>query len=328
MRDLRLVTGSTGLIGRYLVERLLAGGSEVRVLARDPGRLPVEWRDRVEIALGDLRDPAALASAVRGVSLVYHLAALARAWSRDPDEFAAINVRGVATLLREARAAGVRRVVHVSTILTLPPWRPAAVRGTALRPTAYESTKKEGERLVEQFVAQGGDAVIVHPTRVYGPGPLTDANGVLLAVARHLEGRLPFRLADRDVLANYVHADDVAQALVLAGERGVAGGRYLAAGENASWAGVLALARQLAGIERRLWPLPARLALALGWLGEVWGRLGGTPSLTRGWIRSFLEDRRVDVGPTVAALGYRPRPLAQGLEETITWLRQAERFRW
>jgi nucleoside-diphosphate-sugar epimerase len=67
--------------------------------------------------------------------------------------------------------------------------------------------------------------------------------------------------------------------------------------------------------------LPAGAALATARAAELWGRLGGTAFITPGWVRVFLEDRRVDLEPERRALGYRPRLLRQGLAETIAWLR-------
>jgi nucleoside-diphosphate-sugar epimerase len=320
-----LVTGGTGFIGAYLVRQLVAAGVRVRVLARRPAALDPALRGLVETVCGDVRDPGAIDRAVPGAHTVLHLAACARAWSRDPDEFTSVNVRAVESLLDAATRAGVERLVHVSTVLTLPPFQPAPVNGAASRPTPYELTKRAGERLVESYAAQGRHAVIVHPTRVYGPGPLTDANAVSKVVSLYLSGRFRVRLADRDVLANYVHAADVATGIRLAAERGRAGAHYLLGGENRSFRDFLALVGELGGVRRRVMALPMPAALGVAHVAEWWGRLGGAAPLTPGWVRVFLEDRRGDIGPAQADLGYAPRPLRTGLTETIAWLAQRHR---
>src|SRR2546427_596110 len=157
--------------------------------------------------------PIPVVAAVRGAETVLHLAACARAWARDPAEFTAVNVHTVERLLESAHAAGVSRLVHVSTMLTLPPGRPAPLDGLAARPTPYEESKRAGERLVESYAAAGRHAVIVHPTRVYGSGPCNDANAVTRVIALYLRGRFRVRLDDGDVLASYVHAADVADGI-------------------------------------------------------------------------------------------------------------------
>jgi len=197
MNGLTLVTGATGFIGRYLVRRLLRDDVPVRVLVRNPARLDTVVTQRLEAVQGDMRDGEAIATATSGAKQVLHLAACARAWSRDPDEFRAVNLRATQRLLEAAHRAGVERLVHVSTVLALPPFQPASVNGKARRLTAYEETKMAADRLVEDNAGDRLDTVIVHPTRVYGPGPLNDANGVTRVVAMYLAGRV----AGKDALA-------------------------------------------------------------------------------------------------------------------------------
>jgi len=313
MSGLALVTGATGLIGRHLVEQLLAQGRAVRVLARAPERLG-QTRARCEVLTGGL-DRASLDRAVQGADLVFHLAACARAWSRNPDEFAEVNVRAVGHLLEASRAARVRRLVHVSTVLALPAFQ------ARVRSIPYVETKLRGEALVNAYVASGGDAVIAHPTRVYGPGPLNDANGVTRLVAQCLTGPVVFTLDDAGVQANYVHAADVAAGLLLAAERGAPGAHVLLGGENSSVGDLLALVARIGRVRTRVVALPRTAALAVAHASLLWGRLGGTALITPAWVRTYLDDQRVDVGETCRTLGYRPRPLARGLEETIQWLR-------
>lgn len=320
MSGVTLVTGATGFIGRYVVRQLLDRGRAVRVLVRRPEALPEPARQQVEVVAGDVRDEAALARAVRGAHTILHLAACAKAWSRDPQEFLAVNVQAVGNLLQLAEAEGVERLVHVSTILTLPPYRPASINGRSQDLTPYELSKRIGERLVEVYAASGQHAAIVHPTRVYGPGPLHDANGVTWAVALYLRGRLRFRLADDDALGSYVHAEDVASGIILAAERGRPGAHYVLGGENASFRGLLDMVAGLAGTRRRVVALSPRLGLAVARATELWGRLGGDFVLPPGWVRILLEDRRADIEPVRWELGYRPRPLTDGLRQTIAWL--------
>jgi farnesol dehydrogenase len=313
-----LVTGATGLVGGHVVARLLEQGRDVRVLVRAPDRLVPALRGRVRVVQGDLAHGPHLAPALAGVDTVLHLAACARAWCRDSDEFHAVNVRAVDRLLAAAAAAGVRRVVHVSTVLTLPMLRPAA--GTRVA-TPYEATKLEGERLVDAWAAAGHDAVVVHPTRIYGPGPLNDANGVTRLIALYLDAPMVFRLSDRDVQANYVHAADVAHGIIAAADRGRPGAHYLLGGENRSLRGLLELVGTLSGVRRRVVAIPRTAALAAAHAALLWGRMGGTAPITPDWMRSWFDDQRVDPGVPAHELGYRPRSLEQGLGETIAWLR-------
>jgi nucleoside-diphosphate-sugar epimerase len=176
--------------------------------------------------------------------------------------------------------------------------------------------------LVESYAAAGRQAVIVHPTRVFGPGPLTDANGVARAALLFLQGRLRVRLADGGVQANYVYVADVAAGIRLAAARGRTGAHYVLGGDNASFDEFLALVAELGDVRYRTVPLPPAVALGVARVAEGWGRLGGTAPFTARWVRTFLEDRRADIGPARRDLGYRPRTLRDGLAETIRWLRE------
>ena len=321
MSGLTVVTGATGFIGGHLVRQLVADGVHTRVLARRPESLSAALRARVEVVRGDVRDAGTLVAAVRGAETVLHLAACARAWARDPAEFTAVNVHTVERLLESAHAAGVSRLVHVSTMLTLPPGRPAPLDGLAARPTPYEESKRAGERLVESYAAAGRHAVIVHPTRVYGSGPCNDANAVTRVIALYLRGRFRVRLDDGDVLASYVHAADVADGIRRAARAGRSGAHYVLGGENLSFRAFLDLVGEVSGVRRRVVALPRAAALAAGYAALLWGRLGGDVAITPGWVRVFLEHRPADVEPARRDLGYAPRSARAGVAETVAWLR-------
>lgn len=315
-----LVTGACGFIGGHLVERLLAQGRTVRALVHR--RAPEVWADRVEIVYGDIRDERVIGAAVAGAGTVLHLAACACAWRRDPRDFWEVNVAATMRLLEAAQRQDVRGFVHVSTILAAPPHRPARVGRAAQRLTPYELTKMAAEDYVRTAAAHGLHAVIVRPTRVYGPGAATEANAVTRLIAQYLAGRFRFRLADGGVLANYVHAGDVAQGILLAAEHGASGAEYVVGGgENVPLTGLLATVDDVAGLHRRTVPLPGSLAIGVGHAAELWGRLGGRVPVTAGFVRTFLEDRRADITPARTRLGYAPRSLRDGVAETVAWIR-------
>lgn len=313
MSRLAAVTGATGFIGTHLVERLITEGTPVRALVRSPARLRPRLRERVQLVTGTLADPDAIRRAVDGASVVYHLAGLAAAWTRQNDDFFAVNLEGVRRVLVAAQLAGVDRVVHVSTILARFP--------TPAVPTPYWASKQLGERLVRRHVAAGGDAVIVQPCRVYGPGPLHDANGATRLIRSFLSGRFPVCLRDGGVRGNWVHVDDVVEGMVLAARCGRPGETYVLGGENASVEELLELVAELSGRKPRAIRVPPPLALAAAGALELGGRLGAPVPISRGWVRTFLQDQAVDIGPTMRELGYHPRPLRVGVAETIAWLR-------
>ena len=122
-RDARLVlvTGGAGFIGSHLVEQLLESNHRVRVLERPGAPLDHLPLSSIEIATADIRVTDAVAEAARGCDLAVHLAANPNLWARDRREFEDVNHQGTRNVLRCCQAAGVERVVYVSTESILSP---------------------------------------------------------------------------------------------------------------------------------------------------------------------------------------------------------------
>ena len=148
-----LLTGATGLVGSTLLRRLLAEGTEVRCLVRDPRRLGAQ-RVRVQIALGDLTDPPSFRNALRGVETVVHLAASIRDQPRGSIE----ELNGIATwrMVEAAERQGVERFVFFSAL------------GAA---THHRTRCLRAKALAEQAVREAGlSSIVFAPSIVYAPG--------------------------------------------------------------------------------------------------------------------------------------------------------------
>ena len=167
---------------------------------------------------------------------VYHLAGIAKLWSRDRSDFDRINAGGTAMVLRAAAAHRVERVIHCSTEAILLPKRRGAARSStravqpalADMPGPYTRSKLTAEQSVLAAVQDGLNALIVNPTVPIGPGDrnLTPPAAML---SMFLNGQSPAFL---DCVLNLVDVRDVAAGMVLAAERGRTGERYILGGEN------------------------------------------------------------------------------------------------
>ena len=148
-----LLTGATGTVGTALLRRLVAARKPVRCLVRDPRKLGPE-RVRVQIALGDLGDPASFRNALRGVDTVVHLAAAIR----DQDAGSIEELNGVATarLLRASERGGVKRFLFFSAM--------GASQHSSAR---FFRAKALAERAVEESEL---DTTVFAPSIVYSPG--------------------------------------------------------------------------------------------------------------------------------------------------------------
>src|SRR5262249_40523625 len=149
-----LGTGVTGLLGHNLIPALLERGHRVRALV-----LPsedVSWLEDLGVSIfrGDVRDPATLVAPMRGVECVLNLAGMMGGW-RSQADYRAVNATGAENVGRAAMAAGVGRLVHISSWTVYGIARGAPARETdRLTPFSepYATTKAEGDRLIQKLV--------------------------------------------------------------------------------------------------------------------------------------------------------------------------------
>ena len=113
------LTGSTGFVGSHVAREYVAAGAELRLLTRSTSKLAAIEGLAAEVVVGDLRQPEALRTAIRGCDALVHVAADYRLWVRDPKEMYATNVDGTRELLRIAREEGVAKVVYTSSVATM-----------------------------------------------------------------------------------------------------------------------------------------------------------------------------------------------------------------
>ena len=318
-----LVTGGSGFIGRHVVAALRVRGEQVRVLDLAP---PDDLPANVAFVPGSILDPQSLDAAMANVRRVYHLAGIAKLWSRDRADFDRVNAGGTTAVLRAAAARGVERVIHCSTEAILLPklrGREALIDETvqpalADMPGPYTRSKLNAEQTVFAAVQDGLNAVIVNPTVPIGPGDrnLTPPAAML---AMFLNGQSPAYL---DCVLNLVDVRDVAAGMVLAAERGRTGERYILGGDNVALRELLALLERISGRPMPKRAVPGWLALASAmvteWTADV--LTSRTPAATREGVRLALRSGPFDSRKARDELGYAPRPLADALADAVQWL--------
>lgn len=313
-----LVTGATGHVGGNLVRALLERGHRVRALVRD-GTAAVHGLD-VECVRGSVEDRASLDAAMRGVSDVYHLAAIISILGDRGGALTRVNVEGVRAVARAARHAGVRRMIHMSSCHAFDlDWGPGAIDETVPRPKAtdpfYNRSKALGEAALREEIAAGLDAVIVNPTGVIGPfdfGP-SRMGRFFLALAR---GRLPGLIEGG---FDFVDVRDLAATTIAAAERGRTGENYLVGG---AYVAVREVARTAAGVLG----LPVPRLVSPMWLARVgapvmdaFGRATGREPLYTSESLHALRAGRINSDRAKAELGHAPRPLGDTIRDVYAW---------
>jgi dihydroflavonol-4-reductase len=318
-----LVTGGTGFIGRAVVVELLAAGREVRVLARHPEALADL---KVEVAQGNLVDPASLASAVKGCDRVFHVAADYRLWVPDPEAMYAANVQGTKDLMTAAAEAGVARVVYTSTVGAL--GNPGdGIPGTEETPVTladmvghYKRSKFLAEQAVLEFVRRGFPVVLVHPSAPVGPWDSRPTPTGQIIVD-YLKGRMPAYL---ETGLNLIHVRDVAQGHLLAEARGRLGEKYILGNQNLSLSEIFRMLAEITGIPAPKVRLPYWPILALSYLDEFWAThvSGKPPRMPVAGVKMAKKFMYFDSGKAVRELGLPQTPVRQALTEAVAWFRE------
>lgn len=317
-----LVTGGCGFIGRHLTTLLAERGYRVRVLDLR------EWPDApagVEIRKGSIVDPTAVAGAVQGTQLVFHVAANPNLWAPDPRVFHEVNYEGTLRVLEAAAKAGVGRIVYTSTESILKNIRARRDEAAALIDEsvelqledvfgAYCRSKFLAERAARDAAKSGLPVIIVNPTMPIGPGDglLTPPAKMLLGF---LNGTTPAYL---QCDFNLVDARDVALGHVLAAERGRFGERYILGGENVSLGHVLDLLREITGLPIARARVPYALAYVTGLISEGVSRFTKRPPVAplTGVILA-RSSMAFDCRKARDELGWQSRPLRKSLEDTV-----------
>ena len=333
------VTGGTGFIGTRLVQALADAGVSVRVLSRRSHPQPPAGFDGprggpfvhpcVEIAEGDVTDRDCLIRGMRGCTRVFHMAGLAKNWAPNSLAYFEVNVQGMRNVLHAAGHRGVERVVCTSSIVTLGPTRKGEVadedmpRNTPRFFTEYERTKTIAEQEALARARDGFPVVIVNPTRVFGPGHLTEGNAVSQLIDDYDRGKLPVLLNAGMNVGNYVFVDDVVRGHILAMEKGRLGERYILGGENVTLKQFFKLVDAASGKRHLQVPVFHIAAMTFAWWQKMQAeRRGVPPRITPGWMRAFLTDWAASSDKARRELGYQHTPLEAAVRKTYRWLQQ------
>ncbi len=322
-----LVTGAAGFVGSAVARSLLNAGHQVRALVRPSTDLRNLENIPVDLVTGDLTDSLSVKRAVQGCEFLFHVAADYRLWVPDPEAMYRNNVEGTRNVMFEALRNGVKRVVYTSSVATLAPSfngksRTEASRGRLEEMIGhYKRSKFLAEALVQRLI-QGCDlqAVIVSPSTPVGPRDIKPtATGRIILDA--ISGRMP---AYVNTGLNVVHVEDVADGHRLALERGKTGERYILGGKNMSLREILEELADIGGHRPPLFRLPHGAAAAVACISEACSRMAGgkEPRVTREGVKMSRNYMFFSSRKATEALGYRPRPVREGLSEAVDWFRQ------
>jgi len=316
------VTGASGHIGANLVRELLGRGQRVRALVHEDTRalegLPVEQ------AAGDLLDPDSLKAAFDGVDLVYHLAVRISIVGDEGGKVTRVNVEGTRNVVDACRAAGVRRLVHFSSIHALRQ-KPLAEPIDESRPRvgeeayAYDLSKARAETVALAGNRNGLEVVVVNPTAAIGPNDFKPS--AMGQIFLDLHRRRLHGLVNGGF--NWADVRDVATGAIRAAEVGRPGRCYLLGGQWMSIRGLARLAAEATGVRPPLFTAPMWLARLAAPLILGTARLTGSrPLVTPEGLGALRANRRVDYRRAADELGHRSRPIRETVTDLHRWFEE------
>jgi nucleoside-diphosphate-sugar epimerase len=305
------VTGGSGFVGRNLIRHLKARGDTVRALARSDAAAQAVRAAGAEPVRGDLEDFRALREGLSGCDVVYHAAAEVSEWG-PRERFLQVNVVGTQNLLTAARAAGVKKFVHVSTEAVLVDGTPLhnvnEGRPLPSRPLPrYPETKGLAEKCVLEANGPQLQTVVVRPRLIWGTGDTSLLPQLIEAVRA---GRFMWVGGGRFPTST-THVDNVCEGLMRAADQGRGGQVYFVTdGAPVEFREFLTALFATQGVDAGGKQIPHFVALLFGavceWLWDTF-KLKGQPPATRMAVRLGGEEVTVDDSKARRELGYTGR---------------------
>jgi dihydroflavonol-4-reductase len=317
------LTGSTGFVGSHVARKYVAAGAELRLLTRSTSKLAAIEGLAAEVVVGDLRQPEALRTAIRGCDALVHVAADYRLWVRDPKEMYAANVDGTRELLRIAREEGVGKIVYTSSVATMGFKMDGSIvdEGTPVSLAEMIGPYKRSKFMAEQeaiAAAKAGQHVmILNPTTPIGAGDAKPTPTGRIVVD-FLNRKFP---AYVDTGLNLVDVAEVARMHLVALERGTPGERYILGGENLTLKQILDRMFAITGLPSPTMRVPNAVAMIFAFFDEtITGKIRGKePRATVEAVRMGRKYMFASSAKAERDLGFQVLPIYNAMRAAIEW---------
>ncbi len=320
-----LITGATGFVGLNLTRYLLEQGLDVRLLVRDPQKLPTEIRDskNTEIFVGDVTDLKAVDDSTRNMDGVFHLAGVVGYSKAQRQEMERVNVGGTRNIIDAMTKNKVPKLLHFSSVVAI---------GSSFTPESmneesqfnlhhlnlgYFETKLKAEQEVKTAYTQGKfDTVIVNPSTIYGYGDATKGSRKFQVKAA--QGKLP---AYPPGGVNVIAIEDVCQCTFNAWNIGRSGERYILSGENLYLKDLFEIIAKEAGVKPPAFALNKGFLLAAGKVGDVLEKYNrkGLINSENAWTSVLFH--WFDNSKAKRDLKLIPKPAKFAIHNSIQWMR-------
>ena len=323
-----LVTGANGLLGAYLTKELLKQGFRVRGLRRINSDLSLlgEAASKVEWIIGDVLDVVSLEVAMKDIEQVYHCAAIISFTSAEVNKMMKTNIEGTANVMNAALHAGVKRVLHVSSVAAFGLHKAdvmideQTVYVERKDMIHYYRSKQMAEREAWRAQAEGLNVVLANPGTIIGAGKWDmEPNSVF----RDIYAGLPFYTTG---VVGFVDVRDVVSALITIMQHGESGDQYIVSAENLSFEEFLASVAQALGVRKPFLPannILVKLAVCFEWIkSKLTGRRA---LLTAEMARIANMKFHFSNNKIKTRLGVKFRPMQETIHDTAQAFLQSKK---
>ncbi len=296
---------------------LVAQGHEVIALVRDPQRAKDLNLPGVKLVTGDITEKMSMREAMKGCDAIYHVAGWYKIGVKDKSPGWKINVEGTRNVLELMEELKIPKGVYTSTVAVNSDTDGKIYNEdfefTGEHISEYDRTKAEAHKIADSFISRGLPLVIVMPGLIYGPGGTSLSDESLRL---YLKKKLP--VIPKKAAYCWAHAEDTAQAHILAMEKAKPGSTYIIAGQPYKITEAFKIAEKITGIKApaAIPPFMLEMGYPFSWLIN---KIINLPEMYS------PEALKVQAGVTYLGdnsrakkdLGYNPRPLEEGLRQTL-----------
>ena len=313
------VTGATGFVGGYVTRQLVKAGHQVVAVVRNPAKAAELADLGIAIHQGDVTEKESMRTPMQGVDGVFHIAGWYKIGVKDKSDGEKINVQGTRNVLELMKELGIAKGVYTSTLAVNSDTHGKLVDETyhysGPHLSEYDRTKWVAHyEVADPMIAAGLPLVIVQPGLIYGPG---DTSTVRTTFIQYLQRKLPVMPAK--TAYSWAHVDDIARGHILAMEKGKAGESYIIAGPTHTFVDALHLAEKITGVPApRIQVAPSIMKMMAATMGVVEKVVPVPPDYSSEYLRISAGVTYIGSNAKAkSAWGYNPRPLEDGLTETL-----------
>lgn len=316
-----LVTGCNGFVGSQLCHVLNQKQIPFIGLYRNNLQPQLLQLSFGEFYKADVRNPQSFKIHLEQTSVVFHLAAYAKSWAKNKKVYFETNVIATKNILDYSIKANVEKVIVVSSAGAFGYSENQQIITENNKPkiffTAYDDSKWQVNKLVHEY-RKKINVISICPSRIFGFGPLTEANATTKLILKRVNGKFPWLPGNGKSIGNYVFVHDVCQALINAMHLGKSGESYIIGGENLSFLQLFDLIDQASNKKRKNIQIPFYFLLFLVKVHEIiWPLIHLKPSITSKFLHRYNYNYIMSSKKANLELQYQSTPILNAIQQTI-----------